>query len=102
MTQPTQTCHPWRATVRTLFAAGVALASLLPVIALTAHVDTVTGVAQVLAVAGAVTRVMAIPGVNELLLRFVPWLAAEPKQSTPAPGTVQAGADGTVAGHQPT
>lgn len=80
MTQPTQSKHPWRATARTVFAAVIALASLLPTIALAAHVDTLAGVTQVLAVAGAVTRVMAIPGVNEWLLRFAPFLAAEPKR----------------------
>lgn len=83
MTQPTQSKHPWHATARTVFAAVIALASLLPVIAVTTHVDTVAGVTQVLAVAGAITRVMAIPGVNEWLGRFAPFLAAEPKREDP-------------------
>lgn len=83
MTQPTQTRHPWRATVRTVFAAGVALLSLLPVIAVTAHVEAVPAVTQVLGVTGAITRVLAIPGVDEWLRRFVPWLAAEPRKDAP-------------------
>src|SRR5438045_7488248 len=36
---PTQVRHPWRATLRTLLAAGLALASLAPAIAATAHVQ---------------------------------------------------------------
>lgn len=72
MTQfpPTQTRHPWRATVRTIVAGGIALATLAPTIALTAHVDTVPAVVQVLAVAGAVTRIMAIPAVNDALTKL--------------------------------
>lgn len=77
---PTQTRHPWRATVRTVLAAGVALLSLLPTVAAVAHLDAVPAVAQVLAVAGAVTRVLALPGVDAWLRRWVPWLAASPAQ----------------------
>jgi len=76
MTQPTQVRHPWRATLRTLVAFVVALLSLLPTIAAVGHVDTVAWVVQLLAVAGAVTRILAIPGVNALIQRYVPWLAA--------------------------
>lgn len=74
----TQSAHPWRATFRTGFAVAVALLSLLPVIAATAGIETVPAVAQVLVVAGAVTRVLALPGVEQFLERFVPWLAASP------------------------
>jgi hypothetical protein len=74
----TQTRHPWRATARTIFAAGVALLTLLPVIAMTAGVDDVAAVAQVLVVAGAVTRVLALPGVEKFLELYFPWLAASP------------------------
>lgn len=77
--QPTQTKHPLRATARTVFAAAVALATLLPYVAAEAHIDTVPGVAQVLGVAAAVTRVLAIPGVNDWLQKYLPWLAASPK-----------------------
>lgn len=77
---PTQTRHPWRATARTIFALTVAGASLLPYVAAEAHIDAVPGVAQVLGVAGAVTRVLAMPRVNEFLRDFVPWLAATPRQ----------------------
>lgn len=75
---PTQTRHPWRATLRTLIAAGLGLASLAPYVLAGAHLDgTALGV-QLLAVTGAITRVLAIPGVNAWLTLYVPWLAASP------------------------
>lgn len=74
----TQSRHPWRATVRTIFAAAVALLTLLPVIAATAGIDTIPAVAQVLLVAGAVTRVLALPGVEKFLELYFPILAASP------------------------
>lgn len=77
---PTQTRHPWRATVRTVFAVTVAALSLLPYVVAEAHIDAVPGVAQLLGVAGAVTRVLAMPRVDEFLRQFLPWLAAQPRQ----------------------
>ena len=74
----TQSRHPWRATVRTIFAAGVALLTLLPVSAATAGSAPVPASAQVLLVAGAVTRVLALPGVEKFLELYIPWLAASP------------------------
>jgi hypothetical protein len=76
MTQPTQVRHPWRATLRTVVAGGIALLSLLPTIAAVGHVDTVEGVTQLLAVSAGITRVLAIPAVDGWLRRYVPWLAA--------------------------
>lgn len=88
---PTQSKHPWRATLRTIFAAGVALASLAPTIATIGGFDKLdtgsavgTVVGQALAVCAAVTRIMAIPGVNEALRRFAPFLATDPKAEPPA------------------
>ncbi|WP_280445795.1 hypothetical protein [Nocardia brasiliensis] len=75
-TTPTQVVHPWQATVRTVFAVLVALASLIPVIAVAGGLDTVPAVAQLIAVCGAVTRVLALPGVDDFLSRFLPFLAA--------------------------
>ena len=75
-----QSKHPWRATLRTLFAVVVGLASSWGVLVETLHLDptwqwvTVGG-----AVAAAVTRVLAHPQVEAALQRFLPWLAAEPK-----------------------
>jgi hypothetical protein len=77
---PTQTRHPWRATLRTVLAAGLALLPLLPTIADVAHVQAVPIVAGVLVVAGAITRILAAPGVDRWVRRWVPWLAASPTQ----------------------
>lgn len=77
-TPTTQTRHPWRATARTAFAATVALLSLLPTIAIAGGVDDVPLIAQAVAVVLAVTRVLALPGVEDFLQRFLPFLAAAP------------------------
>lgn len=76
-TAPTQAQHPWRATLRTVVAAAVALLPLLPVIAETAHIQTVPIVAGVLVVAGAVTRVLAVPAVVDWMRRYLPFLAPD-------------------------
>jgi hypothetical protein len=75
----TQTRHPWRATLRTTAAAAVALLSLLPMIAATTHLDGAPIVVQVLGVSAIVTRVLAIPAVDNWLRRFVPALASTPR-----------------------
>lgn len=76
----TQTKHPWRATARTIFAAVVSLAAMAPAIyaAITSgSPEAATGWGAIaLAIAGAITRLMALPAVEEFLRRFVPWLAA--------------------------
>lgn len=75
---PTQAQHPWRATVRTLFAAVVALAAMLPLLVDASGLDETAGpVAGALAIAGAITRIMAIPQVNDFLGQFLPFLSAE-------------------------
>lgn len=67
---PTQTRHPWRATVRTVFAGVVSIAAVWGLVVEAAGVDqSATIVATSLAVAGAITRIMAIPQVNDLLSR---------------------------------
>jgi len=75
---PTQTRYPWRATLRTIAAAAVGALTLIPVVAVTAGLDTVPAVAQVVAVAGAITRVAAVPAVDAWLRRYLPWLATTP------------------------
>lgn len=79
-TQPTQTQHPARAMIRTVFAGVVSLITLLPYILGAAHVDATVWGGQALAVSAAVTRVLAIPAVNSWLTEYVPWLAATPRQ----------------------
>ncbi|WDZ84005.1 hypothetical protein [Micromonospora cathayae] len=79
----TQNRYPWRAVARTVFAAVVALLSLLPTIAAVAGVDAVPLVAQAIAVAAAVTRVLAIPGVDAFLRQYLPFLASAPADELP-------------------
>lgn len=79
---PTQVRRPWRSTIRTTFQALVALATLVPFIAAGVYdgsADYPAVVGQVLAVAAAISRVMALPGVEKFLRTFLPWLAAAPK-----------------------
>lgn len=68
--------HPWRRTARTVLAVVLALLPMLPAIADQLGVAAVPVVASLLALAAAVTRVLAMPQVEVLLRRFVPWLAA--------------------------
>lgn len=78
--EPTQVRQPWRATLRTVFAVLVAVAAMLPLLVETSGLDeTLPPVAGALAIAGAVTRVLALPQVEDFLERFAPWLAAKPK-----------------------
>lgn len=84
-TDPVQTqhAHPVRATVRTLFAMIVGAAAMAPLIyhAITqGDPDSATGwAAAALAIAGGITRVMALPAVDRFLARFAPWLATSPR-----------------------
>jgi hypothetical protein len=80
---PTQVRHPWRSTIRTTFQLVVALASLLPWVLAGVDVPVGGALAQVVAVAATITRVMAMPEVSTFLERFVPWLAPQKGTSTP-------------------
>lgn len=83
VTEPTQVRNPRRALIRTIFAAAVSLAAITPFIVGALGVTTTGGVwAAVLAVAGAITRVMALPGVNAWIESYVPWLAPENTNET--------------------
>lgn len=74
--QPSQTKYPWRAVFRSTVASMIGLLPLLPLIAQSLHIETVPFVASLLAVSAAVTRVLAVPGVEQWLRRWAPWLAA--------------------------
>lgn len=90
--EPTQTRRPWRATIRTIFAVGIPAILLLPTV-IQILVDelgpnlpdryrawlVLAGVI-VTAIAGAITRILALPQV-EVLLRRLPAaaLAAQPR-----------------------
>lgn len=79
-TPPTQTLHPWRATLRTGVAATLGLLPLVPTIVNTAGLATVPWLAGIVGVAAGVTRVLAVPAVNTWLTNFLPFLAAKPRE----------------------
>lgn len=94
MSTPTQVRRPWRATARTVFAGIVAFAALLPFIVEASGLEpeVYPWLGGILAVAAAVTRIMALPQVEAFLTRFVPWLAADPAGGTrPIEGFDRAG-----------
>lgn len=78
-TIPTQSAHPWRATARTVLAVVVALLPALPQLVDELGLSTYGWAAALVAGAGVVTRVLAIPRVNGLLARWLPPLSAAPK-----------------------
>lgn len=63
----TQTAHPWRATLRTVAAVCLGLLPVLPALADALGVAAVGWVAALLAGAAAVTRVLAVPVVDDWL-----------------------------------
>ena len=62
--EPTQIEYPWRATARTIFQAFVGLCALVPLLVGT-DTPPVGAVAVALTVSAAVTRIMAMPQVND-------------------------------------
>lgn len=73
----TQEKHPARSAIRTGFQALVALATIIPYFVTEANIPVEGWVAQVVGVAVAVSRVMAMPRVNDFLRRFFPVLAPD-------------------------
>lgn len=80
--QPTQLRRPWRTTIRTGVQMLIALCALAPVFVTELHLDPekLPWLAVPLAVAAGVTRLMAVPKVEQFLRRFAPWLSAAPRQ----------------------
>lgn len=77
-TATTQTKQPWRATIRTVFQALVAFSAMWAIVVEAIGLDPGwQWVSASLAVTGAITRVMALPQVEQFLRRFVPLLAAD-------------------------
>lgn len=74
-----QTKYPWRATLRTAIAFIVGLAASWGVVIGALNVDPgLEWVTASIAIASAITRLMAVPFVNERLTKF--GLGAEPKK----------------------
>lgn len=79
-TTTTQSRHPWRATVRTIFQAVVGFAAAWAGIVEVLGLDpSWQWVSASLVATGTLTRLMASPVVDSLLQRYLPWLAAEPR-----------------------
>ncbi len=78
LTTPTQVRRPWRSTVRTIFQATVSLAAMWGLIIEVLNLPDWAWVGTSVAVAGGITRLMALPAVEEWLRRFFPFLAAAP------------------------
>lgn len=76
----TQVAHSWRATARTVFQAALSLAIVLPVCLAALHIPVAGAAAIVVAVCGGITKVMAVPQVNAFIEKYLPFLAAAPKQ----------------------
>ncbi|GAB2762185.1 hypothetical protein [Nocardioides pakistanensis] len=96
-----QVRRPWRATVRTAFQFLLAAAVLLPFIVEASGLDpqVYPWLGGILAVAAAVTRIMALPQVEAFLRRFAPWLAADPDDGPARRARAAAVADRTQRGH---
>lgn len=81
---PAQIRYPWRSTLRTVLWAVVAFASMAPLIynaATQQQPEQAVGwVATALAILAAVQRVMTLPVVDTFLRRYLPWLAATPRE----------------------
>lgn len=76
----TQQEHPWRTTARTVFQGLIALSASWAIVVEAMNLDPgLAWVSASLAVAAAITRVMAIPQVEQFFERFFPWLAADPE-----------------------
>lgn len=77
---PTQTRHPWKATLRTALAGIIGAATVIPEIIAVAHPSSGELAAiggQAVAVSALITRIIAIPRINALLTKI--GLGAEPK-----------------------
>jgi len=72
-----------RRTLRTTLEVIVALAAVVPVVVATIGLDTITNpalagiLAGIVTVAATITRIAALPAVEEFLQTWLPWLAAE-------------------------
>ncbi|MFC9895035.1 hypothetical protein ACFVMC_15225 [Nocardia sp. NPDC127579] len=80
--QPTQCAHPARAAARSTAATLVGLGPLVPLlVAQLGQSRAAVVVAVALAGNAVITRVLAIPEVEEWLKHVMPWLAAESPSS---------------------
>lgn len=81
----TQVRYPWRASVRTAIAAGAAALIAFPDVARVLSIENLPGVALIMGISLALTRVLALPSVDAWLNRYAPWVAATPPADTDSP-----------------
>jgi len=79
----TQERHSGRAMLRTAFQMLVALAVLWPIIIATLDLPDWAWVGSATLVAAGITRLMALPEVEQFLRAFLPFLSAAPKPEPP-------------------
>jgi hypothetical protein len=79
LVEPTQVKHPNRATFRTVFQGVIGFLAIIPLIITAAGIPPVGLAAILIAVSAAVTRVMALPGVEVWIEKYIPALAAKPQ-----------------------
>lgn len=79
-TDATQIQRPWRALIRTLLVAALAVLPMIPEVALTLGIEEVPSVAVALTVAATAQRIISLPTVEVFLERYAPFLAADPYQ----------------------
>lgn len=77
-TIPTQVQHPNRTAWRTAVQVGLAVVTTIPLVVADLGIPVEGLLAQVVAVAAGVSRVMAIPSVARLIRDHAPWLAPVP------------------------
>ncbi|MFI5781214.1 hypothetical protein [Nocardia sp. NPDC051570] len=75
---PSQVRYPWRTVLRTVFQLIIGLAAAMPTLVGELGLPPTAGVAGALAISAAITRLMAIPAIDDLLTLVAPWLCAEP------------------------
>lgn len=75
---PTQVTNPRRAVIRTVVALIIASLPLLPVVVAHFGLASVPWIAGTVAVAGGITRLLAVPLVHDWVQDHMAWLAAEP------------------------
>lgn len=73
---PTQSTRPWKAVLRTLIVAVLALIPLFQSAAVELGINEIPWIAGTLVFMAALQRVLAVPAVELFLQSYVPWLAA--------------------------
>lgn len=72
---PTQVLHPNRTAWRTAVQVGLAVVTVIPLVVADLDMPIEGLLAQVVAVAAGISRVMAIPRVAKLIREHLPWLS---------------------------